>query len=165
MPDVFHHAASLPPRWTSRWGCGKAHRELVAHFAAEHPRLRRPKMMGIGGPPSEDQTGLGRDEPKVLLVADARGSLNASTHLSMLPAFLSRVGPDRGLSASSPASRGGTSGADAVGFSALGRHPFPRRVGEHRGQPASSIAVVCTVAISCFPSALGTISSPLESEA
>src|SRR5580700_10187258 len=31
--------------------------------------------------------------------------------------------------------------------------------------PASSIAVVCTVAISCLPSAFRTISSPLESEA
>jgi histidinol-phosphate phosphatase family protein len=34
-----------------------------------------------------------------------------------------------------------------------------------RMSPASSMAVVCTVAISCLPSALRTISSPLESEA
>ena len=50
----------------------------------------------------------------------------------------------------------------------VGRYPFPGRMGENRGQadsPASSIVVVGTVAISCLPNALRTMSSPLESEA
>jgi hypothetical protein len=47
------------------------HRELVADFAAERPRLRKPQMMGVGGLPPADQAGLGGDEPQVLLVPDA----------------------------------------------------------------------------------------------
>ena len=43
------------------------HRELVAHFATERPRLRRPKMMGIRGLTAADKAGLRGHEPKVRL--------------------------------------------------------------------------------------------------
>ena len=47
------------------------HRELVAHFAAERPRLRRAKMMGIRGLTAADKAGLRGNELTMGLVADA----------------------------------------------------------------------------------------------
>ena len=47
------------------------HRELVAHFAAERPWLRRAKMMGIRGLTAANKAGLRGNELTMVLVADA----------------------------------------------------------------------------------------------
>jgi hypothetical protein len=75
------------------------------------------------------------------------------------------IPPGIGQGGAHPMRRGGL--ADRA-YRPVRWHPFPGGMGQHvvnRISPASSIAVVCTVAISCLPSALWTISSPLESEA
>ena len=45
------------------------HRELIAHFATERPGLCEAQVMGVGGLASAHQTGLGRDELPMALVA------------------------------------------------------------------------------------------------
>ena len=47
------------------------HRELIAHFAAERPRLRRAKMMGIRGLTAANEAGLRGNELTMVFVADA----------------------------------------------------------------------------------------------
>ena len=47
------------------------HRELVAHFATERPRLRRSKMMGIRGLTATDKAGLRGNKLTMRFVADA----------------------------------------------------------------------------------------------
>jgi hypothetical protein len=47
------------------------HDEFIAHLAPERPMLREPKMMGICGPASANQTRQFGDEFDVGLVAKA----------------------------------------------------------------------------------------------
>ena len=50
-------------------GPAERHRELVAHLATERPRLRKPKMMRVGGLTPADKAGLRGNKLEMRFVA------------------------------------------------------------------------------------------------
>jgi len=58
------------------------HREFIAHFATERPRLREPQMVWIGRPATAYKTGLFDHVPDMARSRIRRGSGNARMLLS-----------------------------------------------------------------------------------
>ena len=64
------------------------HREFIAHLSAKRPMLRKAHMMRIGRRATANQTGLFRDEPHMLAIANsARFGVRQAT---LVDAFTSR---------------------------------------------------------------------------
>ena len=57
-------------------GAAERHREFVADLLSHGVGLRELQMMRIGRGPAADQAGLGGDEPKMVGVTPACGSLD-----------------------------------------------------------------------------------------
>jgi hypothetical protein len=49
----------------------QGHRELIAHLPTERTRLRKAQVVGIGRPPTANQTGLFDDMPNMIAVTNA----------------------------------------------------------------------------------------------
>ena len=74
------HSVTVPPRefvaglvQLPMMPAAKRHCELIAHFEANCPGLRKPQVMGIGWLPAADEARLRSNELQVCLVAQSFG--------------------------------------------------------------------------------------------